>query len=156
MEQVCPKLVLSAPDSYLDLGHKVKAMMHWVSDHLPGFDFLLKTDLDTLICFHAVTDLLDAVQLRFRTSQRIYLGHFETCSKIRHNPHERFYDPAYQADILLREDALCYPPYMQGLGYVLSRDLVQTIGAMWRSLNVYTNEDMSATRRGRNPGPQSS
>ena len=45
---------------------------------------------------------------------------------------------------------------MQGLGYVLSRDLVQTIGAMWRSLNVYTNEDMSATRRGRNPGPQSS
>ena len=139
---MCSKLALKAPDSYLDLGHKVKAMMHWVSGHLPGFDFLLKTDLDTLICFNAVTDMLDAVQLRFQTSQRIYLGHFETCSKIKHNPHERFYDPAYQQDILLREDALCYPPYMQGLGYVLSRDLVQTIGAMVSSLTVYTNEDM--------------
>ena len=113
-----------------------------VSGHLPGFDFLLKTDLDTLICFNTVTDMLDAAQLRFKTSERLYLGHFETCSQIRHNPHERFYDPWYQEDILLRDDALCYPPYMQGLGYVLSRDLVQTIGAMWKSLKVYTNEDM--------------
>ena len=113
-----------------------------MSGHLPGFDFLLKTDLDTLICFNTVTDMLDAAQLRFKTSERLYLGHFETCSKIKHNPHERFYDPWYQEDILLREDALCYPPYMQGLGYVLSRDLVQTIGAMWKSLKVYTNEDM--------------
>ena len=31
----------------------------------------------------------------------------------------------YMQDILHREDAPCYPPYMQGLGYVLSRDLVQ-------------------------------
>ena len=29
MLQVCPKLSLTSPDSYLDLGHKVKDMMHW-------------------------------------------------------------------------------------------------------------------------------
>ena len=35
-----------------------------------------------------------------------------------------------------------YPPNMQGLGYVLSRDIVQMLGAMAPSLKVYTNEDM--------------
>ena len=184
-DAVCPVLALNAPDAYLDLGHKVKAMITWVASHMLSFDFLLKTDVDTLICFSMVTDMLDAVRHRFGGDESIYLGHIETCSKIQHNVGERFYDQAYLQDILQREDAYattphanggiaellallhlalrntvcadlsslrkhtcarshrpCYPPYMQGLGYVLSRDLVQLLGSMAPSLKVYTNEDM--------------
>ena len=43
---------------------------------------------------------------------------------------------------LLRVARSCYPPYMQGLGYVLSRDLVQLLGSVAPTLKVYTNEDM--------------
>ena len=43
----------------------------------------------------------------------MYLGHYDTCSKIQHNPGDRFYDPFYMEDLLNREDAPCYPPYMQ-------------------------------------------
>jgi len=117
-------------------------MITWVSAHIVNFNFLLKTDVDTLICFSMVTDMLDAVRQRFGGDDSIYLGHIETCSKIQHNEGDRFYDPFYMQDLLFREDAPCYPPYMQGLGYVLSRNLVQTIAAMAHSLKVYTNEDM--------------
>ena len=36
--------------------------------------------------------------------------------------------------LLYREDAPCYPPYMQGAGYVLSRDLVQLLVRRARAL----------------------
>ena len=35
----------------------------------------------------AVTGMIDAAVLRFGTRQRLYLGHFETCSEVKHNPH---------------------------------------------------------------------
>ena len=53
-DATCPELTLSAPDSYVDLGHKVKAMIGWVASHITSYDFLLKTDVDTLICFTMV------------------------------------------------------------------------------------------------------
>ena len=118
---MCPELVVDAPDAYLDLGYKVKAMLRWISNHVQAYDYLLKTDVDTFICFSMVTDMLDAVRLRFGRDDRVYLGHIETCSKIQHNPGDKFYDPVYMQDILYREDAPCYPPYMQGLGYAPDR-----------------------------------
>ena len=77
-DPTCPELTLTAPDSYLELGHKVKAMLTWVAQRVTTFDFLLKTDVDTLICFTMVTDMIDAMRVRFATDQRIYLGHIET------------------------------------------------------------------------------
>ena len=56
-DAVCPELALTAADAYLDLGHKVKAMISWVAAHITSYDFLLKTDVDTLICFSMVTDM---------------------------------------------------------------------------------------------------
>ncbi len=92
-------------DAYLDLGHKVKAMLGWVAIHIVSYDYLLKTDVDTLICFSMVTDMLDVMRLRFGSDDSIYLGHIETCSKIQHNEGDKFYDPFYMQDILYREDA---------------------------------------------------
>jgi hypothetical protein len=63
------------------------------SNAVTTYDFLLKTDVDTLICFSMVTDMLDAVRHRFGTDESIYLGHIETCSKIAHFALDRFYDP---------------------------------------------------------------
>ena len=80
-DPVCPSLALRAPDTYLDLGHKVKALITWVADQLSGYDFLLKTDMDTLICFTMLMDKLDSLVLRFGGRKKIYLGHAETCSK---------------------------------------------------------------------------
>lgn len=80
-------------------------MISWVAAHVTSFDFLLKTDVDTLICFSMVTDMLDAVRKRYQSDQQIYLGHFETCSKIHHFTLDKFYDPFYMADLLYRDDA---------------------------------------------------
>ena len=80
-------------------------MISWVARRVTKFDFLLKTDVDTLICFSMVTDMLDAVRLRFGGDDNIYLGHIETCSKIQHLEGDRFYDPFYMQDLLHREDA---------------------------------------------------
>ena len=40
---------VTAPDGYVDLGHKVKAMISWVAAHITTYDYLLKTDVDTLV-----------------------------------------------------------------------------------------------------------
>ena len=142
-DRVCPSVTLNTPDGYLDLGHKVKALLVWAATHLPAkFDFLLKTDMDTIVCFSMITGRLDALIRRFGTRDSIYLGHAETCSKIEHQPGAKFYDAHYIADLLGREDAPCYPPYMQGLGYVLSYNLVSLLASIASSLKVYTNEDM--------------
>lgn len=61
---------------------------------------------------------------------------------VHHHPSEKFFDPTYLEDLFYRDDAPCYPPYMQGLGYVLSRDLVILLASMSYSLKVYINEDM--------------
>ena len=121
VDPVCPALQLSVADGYLALGHKVKAMLGWVSRNLvsasqPGgaaFDFLLKTDVDSLTCFSMVSDKLESLIARFGSAERVYLGHIETCSKIEHHPGNKFYDEGYMSDLLHREDAPCYPPYMQ-------------------------------------------
>lgn len=112
-DRTCPSLSLPSDDSYEGLGHKVKDMIVWVAGHITAYDYLLKTDVDTLICFNMVTDMIDAVARRYATSKSIYLGHFDTCSKITHFALDRFYDPHYMEDLLFREDANCYPPYMQ-------------------------------------------
>lgn len=135
-DPTCPELALRADDTYLGLGHKVKAMLVWIAAHVEAYDYLLKTDVDTLICFSAVTDMIDAARRRYGGDERMYLGHYDTCSKIQHNPGERFHDPAYMADLLDRTDAACYPPYMQGLGYVLSSDLVSLLAAVAPTLKV--------------------
>ena len=93
--------------------HKVKAVFGWVARHDAGFDFLLKTDMDTFICFSMITDKLDTLVNRFGTAAGIYLGHVDTCSRIQHNPTEKFFDPHYMKDIFHREDAPCYPPVPQ-------------------------------------------
>ena len=144
-DAACPEVALNTPDGYVDLGHKVKSMIEYVAKQTheaEHFDFLLKTDVDTLICFSMVTDMIDAVRRRFHTDDQIYLGHVETCSKIEHFQKARFYDPFYMEDILHKDDAPCYPPYMQGLGYVLSKDLVVMLASISSTLKVYTNEDM--------------
>ena len=61
--------------------------------------------VDTFICFAMVTDMIDALRIRFQSDERIYLGHHETCSKITSFAQDRFYDPFYMDDILHSEDA---------------------------------------------------
>lgn len=78
---ICPLLSLQTADGYLDLGHKVKALFQWIASNSFNFDFLLKTDTDTLICFTMVMDKLDSLMLHYGTRERMYLGHAETCSK---------------------------------------------------------------------------
>ena len=137
-DPICPTLSLNAPDEYKELGHKVKALIAWASAHLSSFDYLMKTDMDTLVCFSTILDKLDSLALRFGSRERVYLGRSETCSPIHHHQHARFYDASYLEDIFFREDAPCYPPYMQGLGYVLSRDVVELLARRLNSLKVFS------------------
>ena len=54
-DRTCPSLSLPSDDSYEGLGHKVKDMIVWVAGHITAYDYLLKTDVDTLICFNRVS-----------------------------------------------------------------------------------------------------
>ena len=85
-DATCARLALDVDDSYLALGHKVKALLSWVAAHQPEpYDFLLKTDVDTLICFTMALDMIDATVMKWGTSRSIYMGHSETCSHIVHD-----------------------------------------------------------------------
>lgn len=143
--ETCSMLEVHAPADDLRRGHIVHSLMRWLSgdgSQPTRFDFVLKAELSTLVCFTMMTDLIDAATIRFRQTsssaggERLYLGQLETCTRVQHaglaRRGDELADRAFVEDVLGRKDASCYPPYMQGLGYVLSAALVREIGAMSR------------------------
>lgn len=95
-----------------------------------------------------MTDLIEAAIVRFQSAERLYMGQLESCTHVQHAglvPRgDEVYEPTFLEDVLNRKDATCYPPYMKGLGYVLSFQLVREIATMSRhsSLRIYANEDI--------------
>ena len=160
----CSELSLSTPsEGELRVGYTVHRLLLWLGSRqqaVPRFDFLLKADLSTVVCFSMITDLLEAVQLRFRTpaavtsgdeaseGSRVYLGQIQTCARVSHaglvRRGDELHDAPFLDDVLRRKDAVCFPPHMQGLGYVLGAQLVQEIAAMGArgTLQIYDNEDV--------------
>ena len=140
----CSDYSVSTPHGQEDLqrGHLVHSLLLWLGSggsssgsSVPAYDFLLKAELSTLVCFSMLTDLLEAVQLRFGgDGSRAYVGQIETCTRVQHTGLVRRgdekRDATFLADVLNRKDAACYPPYMQGFGYVLGGALVREIAEM--------------------------
>ena len=158
----CSELSLSTPSrGALQRGETVHRLLLWLGSGgagVPAFEFLLKAELSTLVCFGMVTDLLDAVQLRFGEpahasraglgGSRIYLGQVETCTRVAHaglvRKGDELVDASFLEDVMQRKDATCYPPYMHRLGYVLGGALVNEIARMGRlgTLRIYENDDV--------------
>lgn len=137
----CASLTVRAPASEWALrrGHTVHALMLWLGQQrrrrprdggdaaadgapmaTPRFDYLLKAELSTVICFSLLTDLIGASAMRHGGGSRLYLGQLETCTRVEHvglaRRGDERHDAAYLDEVLNRKDATCYPPYMQGFG----------------------------------------
>ena len=64
----CSALSVRVPSepSELRLGHAVQGLLAWLGSGLPaapGFDYLLKAEPSTLICFSMITDLLEPARV---------------------------------------------------------------------------------------------
>ena len=123
-EGACSTLALRIPSAQLELrrGHTVHRLLSWLgedgssssgssSSRRPRFDFLLKVEMSTLVCFTMVTDLLEATVLRFGGGRRVYLGQLETCTRVQHTGLARrgdeLHDVAFLEEVLNRKDATC-------------------------------------------------
>lgn len=83
----CSSLALPTPqDDDLKKGHLVHAFFKFLGSSLqpspPHFDFLLKAEMSTLVCFSMITDVIDSAALRYQGGERLYLGQVETCTRV--------------------------------------------------------------------------
>jgi hypothetical protein len=155
----CADLHLPIPSDGRRRGHVVHRMLRFLGEARGAtvrFDFVLKAELSTLVCFNMLTDLLDAAALRYGRADRIYMGELQTCTRVEHDGLARrgdeTRDEAFLDDVLRRKDAVCYPPYMQGFGYVLSGQLVRRPCCTQRALRRHASTPLHtghAPARGR-------
>lgn len=114
-------LVLPVPDGYRQITQKVVAAFAWVTSTLQ-FKYVLKTDDDSFICLARLLELL-----RPMARGAVYLGVANRHHSVVLQPSNPQYMRWRDAEYVALFNRTVYPPYMQGAGYVLSRDMAQLV-----------------------------
>lgn len=128
-------------DEYLTISEKVRLVFQRISDYYT-FDWLLKTDADSFVCFSRILTLLR----NFDPFGVIQLGYAESRNILLEDPKHYWYDPS-MTDIVHnpRQTIITgtglYHPYMQGAGYILSYGAMSRLRAMMPSLRYSPMED---------------
>ncbi|CAN8074937.1 unnamed protein product [Agarophyton chilense] len=130
------------PDDYLSLSEKVQlALIHAASYY--DFDWLLKTDSDSFVCFSRVFRLLG----NFDSSGIVHVGHAESNNSLKYDPTHKWYDPGLTDIVhnprqLLEVGKVTHHPYMQGAGYIISRGAYNALQSVYRLLRYSPIEDI--------------
>ncbi|CAM9130495.1 unnamed protein product [Phaeothamnion confervicola] len=137
-------LYVDVESGYSHIAAKTRSMMAVVTHF--DFDYLMKGDEDTFVCFNLLASVLHAVPPAARG--RVYAGVPTACkleptkpltgSVIRVKRH-KWYDEPFIRHTLNGLD--CYPVYMQGAFYVLAKPLVDLLHRGRDHLVVFGNED---------------
>ena len=121
-------LTVNVTDSYATLGPKSLAWFAWAGEHTQC-DVIFKTDVDTYI---RIVPLLDFLRRALSVNSTHPLptlkyigkqvGTWEKGTDVMKNPNNRW----YMYDMYPHDT---YPPYMEGAGYGVSRDVTAWLGA---------------------------
>jgi hypothetical protein len=138
-------LYVNVPRGYRNIVHKTKAMLSVVRHF--DFNFLLKADDDTVVCFNKLAKHLLA--LPSEEQKIIYAGVPTGCGldsnpqvgRVIKDPTHRWYDSEFVEHTMGSME--CYPVYHQGAFYVLSYDLVDFLYSARDRLVTFTNEDVT-------------
>lgn len=119
-------------DSYANLTLKLVKSMKKVTEILPNFKFLLKSDDDTYVKLDLL--LLDLIEYHKTSRNELYWGYFNGKANIKTSG--LWQESTYN---------LCdhYLPYALGGGYVLSSNLTKFIAQYSEALSLYKSEDVS-------------
>ncbi|CAM9130572.1 unnamed protein product [Phaeothamnion confervicola] len=137
-------LYLDVEDGYYHIAAKTLGMMGVVTHF--NFDYVMKGDEDTYVCFNLLASILHAVPAEVRG--RVYAGVPTACNIAPRKPiagrvirvkRHRWYDEPFIRHTLNGLD--CYPVYMQGAFYVLAKPLVDLLHRSRDHLVVFGNED---------------
>ncbi|XP_072051681.1 beta-1,3-galactosyltransferase 1-like [Amphiura filiformis] len=103
-------------DTYLNLTIKTVMGLKWTSRYCPKAKFVMKTDDDMMINTPHLLDELRTAPWRNYIGGKVALNY-----PVLRNPDEKFYVPY---DIYTPDE---YPPYVVGIGYIISMDLVHKL-----------------------------
>ena len=120
---------MDTDEVYRNLPMKMLQFYQWAS--LQDFNFTLKTDDDCFVNVSGILKLLKSIEL-FETSN-LWIGNFRENFAI--DRHGKWAEYDYQA--------VSYPPFACGSGYLLSKDLVDWIALNSVRLKLYQGEDTS-------------
>ncbi|KAI0561155.1 Galactosyltransferase 31 [Gracilaria domingensis] len=129
------------PDEYLSVSEKVKLGITLAHSYY-DFDWLLKTDSDSFVCFTRVLRLLS----NFDAAGIVYVGYAESTNFLKPDPSHQWYDPSL-TDILhnpqqhIEKQTVMHHPYMQGAGYILSRGAFNAVNKVNKLLRYSPIED---------------
>lgn len=120
-------------DSYRNLTLKVMQGLHWSSKNCPA-KFTLKTDDDCFVHAHNLHELVTHHQ----DASGLFMGHVQSDPSQLHvirNKESRWHvlRADYEQDL--------YPPYISGVGYLLSNDVVQKLVNISQYIKIIPNED---------------
>lgn len=120
-------------DTYRNLTLKVMQGFHWSSRFCPA-NFILKTDDDCFVNTHNLHNLI----IHHQDVHSLYIGHVKTDRnqrKVIRSKDNRWHvlPEEYSEEF--------YPPYISGVGYLLSRDVVRKIVNISQYIKIIPNED---------------
>lgn len=108
----------------------MKMMLFYKELSTYSFDYILKSDDD---CFVNVSGILDSLDITPFDQESLWIGNFR----------ENFAIERHGKWAELDYNAVSYPPFACGSGYVLSFDIVNWIARNINSLKIYQGEDTS-------------
>lgn len=122
------------PEFYRGVTTKVQTFLAAVHKHIPNYESVLKTDDDVYVKLSVVEDKVQSKKAEGETSQ--YWGRcFPKESEVIRDPSHRWYVP----ETTYSEEK--YPKYASGLGYVLTKDLVDCVTKNMETRPSIPNED---------------
>lgn len=123
----------SYTDSYRNLTLKVMQGFHWASRYCPA-KFILKTDDDCFVHTHNLYNII----IHHQDAYSLYMGHVQS------DPYQRkvIRDQDSRWHVLKEEyEEEAYPPYVSGVGYLLSADVVKKVVNISQYIKIIPNED---------------
>lgn len=130
-------LHLKAPSGYRELGQKVRDLFLYTANHFEPFQFMIKTDDDSIMCLNRLANALTHIP---RTELRKVYGGKIVNADIASWTEQTFYDPSFIGDTL--NTLKLSHPYGSGAGYVVGWDLIQFIKKNAAELLIYQVEDL--------------
>ncbi|XP_059174978.1 beta-1,3-galactosyltransferase 1-like [Physella acuta] len=121
-------------DTYRNLTHKVLHGFHWSSSHCPA-SYVIKTDDDCFVNTHLVYKFLQNYNLQING---LYVGNVV----VDQNRLEVVRGEKNRWSVKIDEySKQYYPPYASGMGYILSKDVVDRLVSRSAYIAPFPNED---------------
>lgn len=125
-------------DAYKNLTLKTVMGLHWVQNYCNHTKFALKVDDDTMV------DVYHLIKFLFQKSPDGNTNKFLYCSVYRNQGPVR--DSSSKWFVPAREYPYSkYPPYCEGFGYIMSRDVVRLLYQSTTSVRPYWIDDVYVT-----------